>query len=140
MSPDGHMVIARSAHFRALRLGAHARQNSKNILVRPLIGPLNERGSSQGVQNWSQIQELPTRSKLTSQKARLSRYVGACGFRLNLKLAVTLLVNEGDGGPSNRISMPSSAWCLSEQSIMRRFGLGTPCCIHICHSQYASGL
>ena len=89
MSPDGHMVIARSAHFRASRLGARARQNSKNILVRPLIGPLNERGSSPGVQNWSQIQKLPTRSQLTNQEVRRLRYVGACQCRFYLKLAVT---------------------------------------------------
>ena len=121
-------------------MGGRARQNSKNSLARPLVGPLNERGSSKGVQNWSQIQGLPTRSKLTSQKARLSRYVGACECRLNLKLAVTLLVHEGNGGPSNRILMLASPWCLSPQSIMRRFGRGTPHYIHIYHSQYESGL
>ena len=52
------------------------------------------------------------------------RYVGVCEFRLNLKLAVTFLVNEGDGGPSNRTRMLTSPWGLSEQSIMRRFGHG----------------
>ena len=138
--PDVHMVVAHPARFPVFNMGPRIRKKVKNILVRPVIGPLNERGSSRGVKNWPQIKNLPPRSQPTSQKARLSRYVGACGCGLNLKLAVIYLVYEENGGPINQTPILSAPWCLSEQSIMHRFGLGAPCCIRIYHSQYAPGL
>ena len=138
--PGGHMVVAHPAHFQVLSPVSRIRKKVKNILVRLLIGPLNERGSSQGAQNWPQIQKVLTRNQLTSQKVHLPGYVGACECRLNLKLAVTYLPYEDNGGPSNHTPMLITPWCLSAQSIMHRFGLGAPCCIHIDHSQYASGL
>ena len=60
--------------------------------------------------------------------------------RLNHKQAVTLLVYGEGGGPISHVFMLSIPWRLSEQSIMHRFGLGAPCCTHIYHSQYATGL
>ena len=126
--------------FRSLTWSLVYAKKVKNILVRPVIGPLNGRGSSRGAQNWPQIKNFPPRSQPTSPKARLSRYVGACGCGLNLKLAAIYLVYEENSGPINQTPILSAPWCLSEQSIMHRFGLGAPCCIRIYHSQYAPGL
>ena len=83
------MVVDYQAIFRFFTSDfAHAKK-SETILFRSLVGPLNERALSQGVQNWSQIQKLRTISQLTNQEARRLRYVGACQCRFCLKLAVT---------------------------------------------------
>ena len=104
------MVVAHPAHFQVLSPVSRIRKKVKNNLVRLLTGPLDERGSSQGAQNWSQIQKVLTRNQLTSQKVHLPRYVGACECQLNLKLAVTYLTYEDNGGPSNHICVLSAPW------------------------------
>ena len=77
------MGVGYQAHFQVLSPMPRIRKKNQNIVVTPLIGPLNERSSSQGVQNWPHIRTLLARSQLTSQKVPLLRYVGACDCRLS---------------------------------------------------------